>query len=72
MSSKKILIFMGTVRPGRMAERVTTAVKSVVSALGMEPLVLGKIQSNEKKILFSSPFSILKQTNKLSTIVFLL
>jgi len=38
--SSKIVIFLGTVRPGRMVERVSIAVKNIVIAQGMEPEIL--------------------------------
>lgn len=42
MSKAKIIIFVSTVRPGRMGERVATAVKNIVEAEGMEAELLGK------------------------------
>ncbi|ODN03850.1 NAD(P)H-dependent FMN reductase C4B3.06c [Orchesella cincta] len=36
----KILIFLGSVRPGRLVERVGIAVKNIVIAQGMEPEII--------------------------------
>lgn len=41
-ANNKILIFLGTVRPQRMVDRVATAVKELVASHGMEPELMGR------------------------------
>lgn len=45
MTGKKILVFLGSVRPGRMADRVSAAVKKVICAQGMEPIILDPLEN---------------------------
>ena len=43
MSEKlKIIIFLGSTREGRLAERIGVHVENVVKAQGMEPIIFGK------------------------------
>lgn len=53
-ANNKILIFLGTVRPQRMVDRVATAVKELVASHGMEPELMGRYFSSNV-----IPFSIL-------------
>ena len=43
MAARKIVIFLSSVRPGRMADRVAEFVKQTVSAQGMTPVMLGML-----------------------------
>jgi len=42
-SKLKVVLFLGSVRPNRMAERVRIAFVEAIKANGMEPILLGII-----------------------------
>jgi len=42
--SAKIVIMLGSVRPGRMAERVGITIKNIVAAQGLEPVMLDPLE----------------------------
>jgi hypothetical protein len=45
----KIIIFLGSVRTGRMGERVSIFVRDTVEACGMEPIMFGNFMNMEMK-----------------------
>jgi len=57
-----IVVFLGTVRPGRMVERVGTAVKNIVSELGMEPIVIDPAEHPFEVV--KSPIHFMKDPEK--------
>jgi len=42
-SKLKVVLFLGSVRPNRMAERVGLALVEAIRGKGMEPILLGMI-----------------------------
>lgn len=53
MAAKKIIVFLGSTREGRMGEKVARYVGSVLEKSGMSAKIFGK-HNSKKKILIPS------------------